>query len=420
MLSRRMTFRAAFGAVLMATLAAATALSIGGGAARAEDKVVKVGLNLSFTGADGENAGRIGDGAVLAFEEANAARTVPGITFELVKFDDATPTAGQYDPAQAATNARSMVSDKGFIAALGPQMSGAGKAMAPILSQGDLAIITPSSTNPDLTDPKFAAQYRPAGKPIYFRTVTTDAYQGPNMANYFADVLKVKSIYVLDDSGAYGVGLADAFQRQAEAKGIKVLGRDRLDPKAADYSAVLTKIKALNPDALYYGGVAQAGVKLAKQAYDIIPGVIKAGGDGVESVDFLKGAGFPAVEGWFATVAAPHVSEDPKTAAFGERYFARFSKHPDDYTITNYTGAEVIIAAVKQLVADGKPVNRDTVRDAIQAVQLPDSLLGPVSFDANGDLTNKVISIFRITRDASKPLEDPDAQYKYIGVAPMS
>ncbi len=58
-------------------------------------------------------------------------------------------------------------------------MSGAGKAMAPILSQGGLATITPTSTNPDISDPKFAEQYRPAGKPIYFRTVTTDAYQGP-------------------------------------------------------------------------------------------------------------------------------------------------------------------------------------------------------------------------------------------------
>ena len=214
--------------------------------------------------------------------------------------DDGTATAGQYDPAQAATNARKMVSDKDVVAALGPEMSGAGKAMAPILSQGDLATITPTSTNPDITDPKFAEQFRPAGKPIYFRTVTTDAYQGPNMANFMAEMLKVKSVYILDDSGAYGVGMADAFQKQAEKKGIKVLGRDRLDPKAADYTAILTKIKSLNPDAIYYGGVGQAGVKLAKQAYDIIPKMIKGGGDGVVGPAMLTGVGFPAVEGWYA------------------------------------------------------------------------------------------------------------------------
>src|SRR5581483_3862900 len=101
--------------------------------------------------------------------------------------------------------------------------------------------------------------------------------QGPNMANFMAEKLHVKSVYVMDDSGAFGVGVADSFQKQAEAKGIKVLGRDRLDPKAADYTAILTKIKSLNPDAIYYGGVTQAGVKLAKQSYEIMPNVIKAG-----------------------------------------------------------------------------------------------------------------------------------------------
>jgi len=411
MISRRSTFKAA--------LLAATAAGMGV-PAWAADKVLIVGIDLSFTGADAESAGRIANGAILAFEEANAKKEVPGYTFQVTKLDDATPTAGQYDPAQAATNARTMVSDRAYVAALGPQMSGAGKAMAPILSQGNLAIITPSSTNPDITDPKFAQQYRPAGKAIYFRTVATDAFQGPNMANYMADTLKVKSVYVLDDSGAYGVGLADAFQAQAEKKGLKVLGRDRLDPKAADYSSILTKIKSLSPDAIYYGGVGQAGVKLAKQAYDIIPNVIKAGGDGMQSADLLKGAGFPAVEGWYATVASPHVTDDPKTKTFSDAYFKRFNQRPDDYTITCYVGAQVIIEAVKAVAKAGKTPDRNTVRDAIQNVHLKDSLLGPIEFDANGDLKNKIISVFKITKDAAQSLEDPTAQYKYVGVAPMS
>src|SRR5947209_851949 len=105
-----------------------------------------------------------------------------------------------------------MVSDNSVVAAIGPQMSGSGRALSTILGQGNLPIITPASTNPDITDPKFAGQYRPAGKAIYFRSVTTDACQGPNMANYFFETLKFKSVYVLDDSGAYGGGIADALQ----------------------------------------------------------------------------------------------------------------------------------------------------------------------------------------------------------------
>ena len=308
MLTRRAT------AQLLATTAIAAAL--GSVHAFAADKVVKIGIDLSLTGADSQGAARVKNGIVMAFDAANQGNAVPGYKFELLVLDDGTATAGQYDPAQAATNARKMVADKDVVASIGPQMSGAGKAMTPILSQGGLATITPSSTNPDITSPKFAEQYRPAGKPIYFRTVTTDAFQGPNMANFLAETLKVKSVFVLDDSGAFGVGVADSFQKQAEAKGIKVVGRDRLDPKAADYTAILTKIKSLDPQALYYGGVTQAGVKLAKQAYDIIPNVIKAGPDGMVSSDLLSGAGFPAVEGWYTSIAAPHLTEDTKAADF--------------------------------------------------------------------------------------------------------
>ncbi|MBV8702548.1 MAG: branched-chain amino acid ABC transporter substrate-binding protein [Acetobacteraceae bacterium] len=405
-------------AQLIASAAAAAAIGHTE-AARAANQVVKVGVNLSLTGADAHSAKLMLDGAQLAFDQANQSHAVPGYTFEAVSFDDATATAGQYDPVQAATNARKMVGDKQMVAAIGPQMSGAGKAMAPILSQGDLAIITPSSTNPDITDPKFAQQYRPAGKPIYFRTVTTDAFQGPNMANFLANKLHVKTVYILDDSGAYGVGMADAFQRQAEKDGIKVLGRDRLDPKAADYTAVLTKIKSLNPEALYYGGVGQAGVKLAKQAYDIIPNVIKAGGDGVFGPEMLTAAGFPAAEGWYATIASPHLTDNTKAEKFVQAFKAKFGESPEDYSITSYDAASVIIDAVKRLVAEHKPVNHSTVRDAIQNSQVQ-TIQGVIAFDQNGDIKDRTVSVFQIKKDSSKPLDDVTAQYHYIGVAPSA
>ncbi|MBV9862352.1 MAG: branched-chain amino acid ABC transporter substrate-binding protein [Alphaproteobacteria bacterium] len=413
MLSRRALI------VQLPVAAAAGAVAARAGAAFAADKTLKVGINLPLTGADAQSAVKIKDGAVMAFDEANAKGGVAGYKIEAIILDDGTATAGQYDPAQAATNARKMVSDSAVIAAIGPQMSGSGKAMAPILSQGDLATITPSSTNPDITDPKFAGQYRPAGKAIYFRTVTTDAFQGPNMANYFADVLKVKSVYVLDDSGAYGVGIANTFQAQAEKRGIKILGRDQLNPKEADYTTVLTKIKSLNPESLYYGGVAQAGVKVVKQSYDILPNIVKAGGDGMYGPEVLKAAGFPSCEGWYATIAAPHVLDDPEVAAWTKRFRDKFGEPPEDYSITAYDGAMVILDAIGRVAASGKEVTRSAVRDAIQTTKLK-TLQGEVSFDANGDLTNRIISVFKIVKDTSKPLDDIAYQYKYIGVAPQS
>ncbi len=385
----------------------------------AADKSVTIGINLPLTGADAHDAELIKEGALLALDEANAQGGVAGYKINVIVLDDGTATAGQYDPAQAATNARKMVADSSVVAAIGPQMSGSGKAMSPILSQGNLAIVTPASTNPDITDPKFAGQYRPAGKAIYFRTVTTDAFQGPNMANYFIDTLKVKSVYVLDDSGAYGVGIADSFQRQAEKRGIKVLGRDQLNPKEADYTTVLTKIKSLNPDALYYGGVAQAGVKVVKQSYDIMPKMIRAGGDGVYGAEILKGAGFPSAEGFYATIAAPNLLENPEAKPWVERFAKKYGQQPENYSITAYDAALVILDAVKRVAESGKEVNRANIRDAIQASKTK-TLQGEVSFDENGDITNREVSVFQIKKDDQHPLDSVLHQYKYLGVAPQS
>lgn len=306
-----------------------------------------------------------------------------------------------------------------MVGAIGPQASGAGKAMAPILSMGGLAIITPSSTSTDLTDPKFAAQYRPAGKPIYFRTVTTDAYQGPNMADFFAENLKVKKIFILDDQGAFGIGMADAFQKRITDKGVTVLGRDQLDPKVADYAAILNKIKSLGADSLYYGGVGMAGVKLIKQSYEILPDIKKGGGDGLVGPDMLKDAGFPACQGWYATIASPHMTEDPKMAAWIAAFKKKYNEVPEDYTITAYDAATIMIQAIKKVADSCKPVTREAVRDAIQAGKFS-TLQGPITYDENGDLKDKVVSVFQILKNDKAPLDDVSQQYHYIGVAPTS
>jgi branched-chain amino acid transport system substrate-binding protein len=404
---------------MLGAVGVAALLSLGALPVQAQTKTITIGITLPLTGADAQSATLIKNGAQMAIDEANAKGTIKGYKLETMVLDSGTATAGQYDPAQAATNTKKLVANKSVVANIGPQMSGEGKAMSPILSAGNLATITPSSTNPDITSPKFKDQFRPNGKAVYFRTVTTDAYQGPNMANYFADTLKVKSVYVLDDSGAYGVGIADSFQKQAEARGIKVMGRDQLNPKEADFTTVLTKIKAANPDALYYGGVAQAGVKLVKQAYDVIPKMIKGGGDGMVGPEILKGAGFPAAEGWYATIAGPHLLEDPAAKTMIANFKKKYGTSPDDYTITAYDAAEVIVDSIKRVVAAGKPVTRENVRDAIQTAKLK-TLQGEVSFDENGDILSKVVSVFKITKDPAHPEDDVEFQYKYVGIAPAS
>ena len=229
----------------------------------------------------------------------------------------------------------------------------------------------------------------------------------------------MKSVYILDDSGAYGVGMSNLYEAQAKKIGMNVMGHDQLDPKEADYTTIITKIKGLNPDAVYYGGVAQAGVKVAKQLHDIFPSVLKAGGDGMVDGGLLSGVGFPAIEGWYCTQASPHVMDDSDMTQWVAKYTKAYNMTPSDYAITAYDAVMVIGDAIKRASAGGKPVNRDTVRDAIGATILT-TLQGPVSFDENGDIINKVISVFQITHDAKYPEDDVQHQYKYIGVASES
>jgi branched-chain amino acid transport system substrate-binding protein len=373
----------------------------------AQPKVIKIGLSLPVTGADADGADAILKGAQMAIAEINAKGGTAGHKLEAVVYDSATPAAGQYDPAQAATNYKKFIADSLVLAAVGPVMSGEGKAISPILSEADMATITPSSTNPDITDTKFKAQYRPKGKAVYFRTVTTDAYQGPNMANYLVQQLKVKSVYVLDDGGAFGVGIADAFERRAKEIGAKVVGRDRLDPKEPDYKTILTKIKGLNPDAIYYGGVMQAAAKLAPQAYETMPRVIKAGSDGVYDLSWPKQSGKEAVEGWYCSQASPELVTDPKVEAWVTKFKTTMKRDPTNYTITSYNAVYVIADAVERTAKAGKPLTRSNLRDAIQATKLS-SIQGPIAFDDNGDILTKTVSIYQWR----------DGQLKYVGVAP--
>jgi branched-chain amino acid transport system substrate-binding protein len=378
------------------------------GSGAAQGKVVKIGFSMPITGADADGADAILKGGQMAIAEINAKGGTAGYKLEAVVYDSATPAAGQYDPAQAATNYKKFIADSMVLAAVGPVMSGEGKAISPIISEADMATVTPSSTNPDITDPKMKAQYRPKGKAVYFRHVTTDAYQGPNMANYLFHQLKMKSVYVLDDGGAFGVGIADSFERRAKELGVKVLGRDRLDPKEADYKTVLTKIKGMNPDALYYGGVMQAAAKLAPQAYEIMPRVTKAGSDGVYDLSWPKQSGKEAIEGWYCTQASPELVTDPKVEAWLTKFKKEMKRDPTNYSITAYNGVYVIADAIGRTVKANKPVNRSNLRDAIQATKI-NSIQGPIAYDDNGDITNRTVSVYQWR----------DGEIKYIGVAPQ-
>src|SRR5262249_45044276 len=161
----------------------------------------------------------------------------------------------------------------------------------------------------------------------------------------------------------------------------------------------------MNPDAIYYGGVNEAGGKIIKQIHDVLPGKIVGGGDGVYSGSLVKGAGFPAGDGVSANNASRHLFDDPELQRWVHPDAKTLNKQPSDYSITAYDAALVIFDAVGRVVKSGKTLDRHNVRDAIQATKLK-TMQGTVSFDANGDLVTKVVSVFQIKHNPKYPDDD--------------
>ena len=133
----------------------------------------------------------------------------------------------------------------------------------------------------------------------------------------------------------------------------------------------------------------------------------------------LAGAGFPAVEGRYVTIAQPKLIGSAKVGGFIGRFQSRFRTAPLESSIFAYHAALAIIDAMQQIAATGTRITREAMRDAIQSAKV-NTLQGVVSFDQDGDIQDRTISVFQIRKDATKPLDDFNAQFKYLGTAPQS
>lgn len=238
--------------------------------------------------------------------------------------------------------------------------------------------ITPSATNPAYTQQGFKTTYR---------VVATDAQQGPALAN-FAQSKGYKTVAVVDDATAYGQGLANEFEKRANALGIKVLSHDATNDKAVDFRAILTKIKGENPDAIMYGGMDATGGPFAKQAKQLgVRGKILAG-DGVCTEDLSKLAG-DASENVVCSQAGAALETMPGGAAFQAKYQKRFGHPIQIYAPFTYDAVYIIVDAMKR-------ANSTDPAKIVAAMQRTDykGVIGETTFDSKGDLKHGVISLY--------------------------
>ncbi|HSW83907.1 MAG TPA: branched-chain amino acid ABC transporter substrate-binding protein, partial [Usitatibacter sp.] len=203
--------------------------------------------SISHLGKDDEN------GVALAVAQANDKKITIGgqpITFKMMSEDD------QADPKVGTTVAQKLVDAK-VAAVVGHLNSGVSIPASEIYNKAGIPMISGSATNPALTE---------RGLKTVFRTVGRDDQQGPAIAAYIAGELKGKKVAIIDDKTAYGEGIANEVEKTLKGSKVSIVARERTTDKETDFKAILTKIKAKNPDVVFHGGMDATGGPMLKQA----------------------------------------------------------------------------------------------------------------------------------------------------------
>jgi branched-chain amino acid transport system substrate-binding protein len=361
----------------------------GGGAAG----TVKIVSSLPRTGSANAVSTAMVNGIRLALDEAG--NKAGPFTVQYEDWDDASAKKGDWDPEVEAANADKAVKDPNVMAYIGTYNSGAAKISMPVLNRASLVMISPGNTYSGLTKPGLGESnepdiYRPSGKVNFFRVVPADDIQGAMGARWMKE-MGGKTVYVLDARDLYGRGIADVFEQTAGDIGLKVVGREGIDPRAQEYKSVMTKIKALNPDYVYFGGTTQNNAgQIAKDMLAVGLTAKLMAPDGCFDSAFIQAAGAENLnERAFITFGG--VPPDKLTglgATFVEKYKAKYGKEPEAYGVYGYVAAQVALAGI----AKAGTKDREAIRAAVEAYKAEDSALGPFTFDKNGDTTMMVMS----------------------------
>ncbi len=376
-------FAVVMGVSLSLTILAAcgAGTTTGSGTPTAGSTVIKIATDLPVSGKVIGGGKPIEDSVHLAVNEANANHIIPGYTLVFDPKDDVGP-AGIPDPAVGAQNVSALAGDALVAGIVGPLNSKVAKAELPITNQAPLAQISPANTNPCLTKNTPASgcsgandllpRLRPTGKLTYFRVATTDDHQGPAGADHLYKTLGYRKAYIIDDAEIYGIGIATTFAAEWKNLGGTVLGHSSEPSTTTSYVSLLTQVAALHPDVIYFGGQSSTGGTLIRQQME------------------------------------------HSAAAFRQKYMAAFSDPLNVYSAAGYDCANVLIQAIKSALANGAKTPKDSsdlagaklfrqaVINAIQTTSY-EGVTGHQSFDANGDTTNKVISIYQLALVSNKP-----------------
>ncbi len=327
---------------------------------------VSIAMAGALNGPDAALGINIKNGVQLAIDKHNAAN--PGCQIQLKPFD----TEG--DPQKATAIAPQIVDDQYTIGLVGPAFSGETKATGGVFSQAGLVATTASATNPTLSE---------NGWRTFFRGLANDAVQGPAVANYMKNTLGFKKVCVVDDSTDYGLGLATAV-------------RDTLGPVAdstcniqvkkgdKDFSAAVTQVKGVSPDAVFYSGYYSEAAPFVQQLKDGGFEGTFVSADGTKDPQFVSQAGEAAKD---AILACPC---GPATGPFADEYKAKFNTEAGTYSAEGYDLGTILVKGI-----DSGAITRPALLDFVKNYN-GQGVARNYQWSPTGELTTNLIWIFKV------------------------
>src|SRR3990167_5423544 len=318
---------------LMAALGLGACGDGGSKTAASAELIVKVVHAAPMTGPQAHLGKDNKNGVRLAIDELNANPPVIGgkpVKFELLSEDD------QADPRIATTVAQKFIDEK-VQAIIGHLNSGTTIPASRIYADAQIPQISPSATN---------VRYTQQGFKNAFRVMANDAQQGSVLGKFAVGEMQAKNIAIIDDRTSYGQGLADEFEKAAVAAGATVVGHEFTTDKSTDFTAILTKIKGLNADLLFFGGMDAQGAPMVKQMRTLGLTLPFLGGDGVHTAEFMALAG-EAAEGVTASLPGVPLEAMPHGSEFQQKFEAKYGKI-QLYAPYCYDAVMVLAAALKK------------------------------------------------------------------------
>ena len=362
---------------------------------------IKIATQSPLSGGQAALGEGIKLGAQLALDKLKGNLTKQGFKVELVPFDD------QAKPDVGVANAKNIIADKDILVVIGHLNSGVAIPSSEVYKEVDLAMISPANTNERITD---------RGYPNINRVCGRDDVQGPVGAEFAAQTLKVKSVYVIHDKTTYGQGVAEAFKADLEKKGVKVVAFEGTEEKS-NFDPIITPIKAKNPDLVYFGGIYDQAAPFFKQAREKGVKSKFLGPDGIDSSDLVKIAGKAVVGIYYTTAAAPSTSAQAKQ--FGDDFKKKFGKNPEPYAAEAYVATAIALKALESAATGGKVPTRVAVATAIRKVKYT-GMTGSIEFDDKGDPKKASYYVMQVSNDnPEKWGENKEAKRLAIAAPPL-